>query len=195
MKFHLSTVRSSQKQHNNFSETCRVTQQLLPGTRQLSLKHPCHSAIRIKIPNSEWVTSAWNRVKSSVRKRWIYHGRSRECWCRVERLVALDAVPPSTYRRKIFAKSRSSSRCRGYIWQKYPPRTSFALGESSLTCITSAAAVATVATGTAPCNLAAENRVNRKVKMKLGTSQGKWSNVSPTHIYVLHTGEVDVGRG
>jgi len=51
---------------------------------------------------------------------------------------------------------------------------------------------AAVATATATCNLGAENRENRRVKMKRGSSQGKWGIVSSTHIYIgtqefLHT--------
>lgn len=47
-----------------------------------------------------------------------------------------------------------------------------------------AAVAATAATATAACNLGAENRENRRVKMKRGSSQGKWGNVSSTHIYI-----------
>jgi len=46
---------------------------------------------------------------------------------------------------------------------------------------------AVAATVTAACNLGAENRENRRVKMKRGSSQGKWGNVSSTHIYIHST--------
>lgn len=39
---------------------------------------------------------------------------------------------------------------------------------------------------TAACNRGAENRENRRVKMKRGSSQGKWGIISSTHIYI-HT--------
>lgn len=47
-----------------------------------------------------------------------------------------------------------------------------------------AAVAATAAMATAACNLGAENRENRRVKMKRGSSQGKWGIVSSTHIYI-----------
>lgn len=54
-----------------------------------------------------------------------------------------------------------------------------------------AAVAATAAMATAACNLGAENRENRRVKMKRGSSQGKWGIVSSAHIYIhtefLHT--------
>lgn len=50
-----------------------------------------------------------------------------------------------------------------------------------------AAVAATAATATAACNLGAENRENRRVKMKRGSSQGKWGIVSSTHIYTTRS--------
>lgn len=45
------------------------------------------------------------------------------------------------------------------------------------------AAVAATA-ATAACNLEAENRENRRVKMKRGSSQGKWGNAFPRCISI-----------
>lgn len=45
------------------------------------------------------------------------------------------------------------------------------------------AAVAATA-ATAACNLEVENRENRRVKMKRGSSQGKWGNAFPRCISI-----------
>lgn len=64
-------------------------------------------------------------------------------------------------------------------------RSSISFGIAGLSHVHYDAVVAaTAATATAACNLEAENRENRRVKMKRGSSQGKWGNVFSTHIYI-----------
>lgn len=64
-------------------------------------------------------------------------------------------------------------------------RASISLGIAGLSHVHYDAAVAaTAATATAACNRGAENRENRRVKMKRGSSQGKWGNVSSRRISI-----------